>query len=260
MKLASLRQRLRAQALLTLAERGWEIRRTTGVRRTLPAVLGHYRALGLDPRTVIDVGVGLGTVELYDSFPDARLVLVEPLRESGESLEVFRRERGAEIIAAAAGPESGDVQIAVHRVPACSSLLGARRGDGVTPEQRRVPMVRLDDVVQQPGPYVLKIDVEGAELGVLEGAPRLMTDTALVLLEVSFFALVEGMPQFHDVVARMHTHGFVVGDIYNGHNRPLDGALAQVDVAFVQEHGPFRREHRYATPEQADALYRQWHL
>jgi FkbM family methyltransferase len=258
MDLASIRQQARARAQRILAKQGLEVHRTVGVRRTLPAVLWHYRSLGLSPATVIDVGVGLGTVELYDAFPGAQLMLVEPLPKSGP-LEQFRTQRGAEIVAAAAGPKAGQVEIAVHRVPACSSLLGARRGDGVTPELRTVPMVRLDDVVRRPGPYVLKVDVEGAELGVLSGALQILPECDLVLLEVSFFQLVEGMPQFHEVVAWMHEHGFVVADLYNGHNRPLDGALAQMDVAFVQEHGRFHQEQHYATPAQADALYRQWH-
>lgn len=253
-----MRRQVLARARAALARRGVEVHRTAGVRRTLPAVLRHFQTLGLTPTTVIDVGVGLGTVELYDAFPDAELVLIEPLPEAGP-LEQFRTGRGAEIIAAAAGPEAGQVEIAVHRVPACSSVLGARRGDGVTPEHRTVPMVRLDDVVTKPGPYVLKVDVEGTELGVLSGAPQLLTRCELVLLEVSFFQLVDGMPLFHEVVAWMHERGFVVAELYNGHNRPLDGALAQMDVAFVQEHGSFRQEQHYATPAQADALYRQWH-
>jgi FkbM family methyltransferase len=258
MDLASRRRQAIARVRATLARRGLEVHRTTGVRRTLPAVLRHYRTLGLAPATVIDVGVGLGTVELYDAFPEAGLVLVEPLPEAGP-LEQFRTGRGAEIIAAAAGPEAGQVEIAVHRVPACSSVLGSRRGDGVTPQQRTVPMVALDDVVTKPGPYVLKVDVEGAELGVLRGALGLLARCELVLLEVSFFELVSGMPLFHEVVAWMHEHGFVVAELYNGHNRPLDGALAQMDAAFVQEHGRFRQEQHYATPAQADALYRRWH-
>jgi FkbM family methyltransferase len=257
MSFTSQRRRVRAWALTTLARHGWELHRSAGVRRTLPAVLEHYRKLGLSPATVIDVGVGLGTPELYQAFPAAGLVLVEPLLES--QLEPFRRGRNATVVPAAAGLQAGEVEIAVHRVPACSSLLGARRGDGVVPEQRTVPMVRLDDVVKQPGPYVVKVDVEGSELGVLGGARRILAEAELVLLEVSFFELVEGMPQFHEVVAWMHDHGFVFGDFYNGHNRPLDDALAQVDVAFIQEHGRFRRQHHYATPAQADALYRQWH-
>ncbi len=32
--------------------------------------------------------------------------------------------------------------------------------------------------------------------------------------------------------------------------RPLDNALAQLDIAFVREDGPFRRHHHYASAAQ----------
>jgi FkbM family methyltransferase len=233
------------------------------VRRTLPEVLTHFRQLGLEPRTVVDVGVAAGTPQLYAAFPRARLLLVEPLEENRGSLEAIARERDAEIVLAAAGPAAGSIEIAVHRVPACSSQLGAHRGDGVEVRWRSVPTVRLDEVVAargMSGPFVIKVDVEGAELDVLEGAGAVLAAAELVLLEVSLFQLVPGAPQLHDVVAWMHAHGFVVAELYNGHNRPLDGALAQIDVAFVAEHGRFRQRQDYATAEQADALYRSWGL
>ncbi len=245
-----------------LASRGIEVQRTErGLRRTLPAVLTHHRRLGLTPATIIDVGVGPGTPELYDAFLDAKLVLVEPLEEWRGHLEQLQRERLAEVVTAAAGRKTGSVEIAVHRVPACSSILGARHGDDAEAVPRAVPMVRLDDLALErglEGPFVVKVDVEGAELEVLAGAQHVLRDSELVLLEVSLFELVPGAPQFHDVVSWMHDHGFVVADFYNGHNRPLDGALAQLDVAFVQLDGRFRREHAYASPAQADAMYRSW--
>lgn len=37
---------------------------------------------GLRPRTVIDVGVAEGTPWLYEAWPDAALVLIDPSRES----------------------------------------------------------------------------------------------------------------------------------------------------------------------------------
>jgi hypothetical protein len=122
-------------------------------------------------------------------------------------------------------------------------------------------MVRLDDLVAEHGlsePFVIKVDVEGAEIEVLRGATELLRQTELALLEVSLFELVPGSPQLHDVVSWMHRHDFVVSDLYNGHNRPLDGSLAQLDIAFVKQNGRFRRDHAYATPAQADALYRSW--
>ena len=231
------------------------------MRQTLPAVLAHYRRLGLDPATVIDVGVAAGTPELYRAFPDARLLLVEPLEEWRALLEEANGNRKVEVVIAAAGAEAGETEITVHRVLACSSVLGARRGDDVDTQRRVVPRVRLDNIVEErnlPGPFVVKVDVEGGELEVLDGAPAILREADLVLLEVSLFELVPGAPLLDEVVGWMSEHGFVVADVYNGHNRPLDGALAQLDMAFVQRDGRFRHNHAYATPEQADALYRTW--
>ena len=39
--------------------------------------------------------------------------------------------------------------------------------------------------------------------------------------------------------------------------RPLDDALSQADIAFVKEHGLFRRQHAYATAAQRDAQNKQ---
>lgn len=259
--LASLRTRLRARAVTTLASRGIEIHRTRGVRRTLPAVLAHYRELGFVPNVVFDVGVGPGTPELYEAFPDARLVLVEPLEEWRRHFEWVERQRVTDTISAAAGSRPGEVEIFVHRAPWCSSIFGALRGEDGDGTRRSVPVVRLDDIAHERelvGPFVVKVDVEGAELEVLSGALEVLHTTELVLMEVSLFEFVPRAPQFHDVVSWMHEHGFVVADLFDAHNRLLDGALARMDLAFVQEHGRFRRSHSYGTSEQLDALYASW--
>jgi len=259
--LASLRTRLRARAVTTLASRGIEIHRTRGVRRTLPAVLGHYRGLGFEPNVVFDVGVGPGTPELYEAFPDARLVLVEPLEEWRRHFEWVERQRVTDTIIAAAGSAPGEVEIFVDRAPWCSSIFGGLRGDDADGVRRSVPVVRLDDVARERdlvGPFVVKVDVEGAELEVLSGALDVLRATDLVLMEVSLFEFTRGAPQFHDVVSWMHDHGFVVADLFDAYNRLLDGALARMDVAFVQEEGRFRQSHSYGTSEQLDALYASW--
>lgn len=82
--------------------------------------------------------------------------------------------------------------------------------------------------------------------------------TELVLIEVSLFEFVPGAPQFHDVVSWMHDHGFVVADLFDAHNRLLDGALARMDVAFVQEDGRFRQSHSFGTRDRLETLYANW--
>ena len=124
-----------------LARTGFEVRRRgAGPRRTLPEVLEHVRGQGFAPATVVDVGVATGTPELYVAFPGARLLLVEPLTEYAPALDALRAERGAEVAQVAAGAEPGTLELTVHRVLACSSVVGERSGDEADVTRREVPV------------------------------------------------------------------------------------------------------------------------
>ncbi len=228
----------------------------------MAAVLDNMKRIGLDPATVIDVGVGYGTEELWEAFPRARLLLVEPIpdRFGGAAQRAAERRTGAELVVAAAGAEAGSSTITVHRAPEMSSLLGTWTGDRDEGERREVEVVRVDDAVRErglAGPYVLKADVEGAELGVLDGAAAVLAETEVVLLEVRLFELVPGAAQLHDVIPYMKERGFVAYDLFGGAIRLTDGALAVTNIAFVREDGMFRRDHAFGTPEQVDRMARE---
>lgn len=260
--MAPIRTRAKGAVRRVLESAGVEVRRRGGVRRTAGEVLGHVRRLGLEPGAIVDVGVAYGTPELYEAFPRARLLMVEPLAEYEQSLgEIARSRPGAEYVLAAAGREPGTARINVHRAPALSSTLGHWKGQPEDGTAREVPAVRIDDLLAErdlPAPYVVKVDVEGAELAVLDGASRTLEQTELVLLEVQLFEFLPGAPQLHEVVAYMAERGFAAYDLFGGHLRPLDGALAMVNVAFVRADGRFRASHEFATAGQADAMYRSW--
>ncbi len=232
------------------------------MRRTPEEVLAHVKRLGFSPATVIDVAVAHGTPELYDAFPDARFLLIDPLEEYAAPIaEATANLRQAEWVRAAAGPAPGTVEIRVNRAPMLSSTLGSWKGQDDGGRPRTVPVVRIDDLVAErslPAPFLLKADVEGGELRVLDGARRVLERSELVLLEVNLFPFLRGQPQLHDVVAYMKERGFVANDFYAGHLRLLDGALAMTNMAFVREDGMFRRSHDFATPKQAQAMYETW--
>jgi FkbM family methyltransferase len=253
--------RLKAAARRALRSRGIEVRRRGGVRREPEEVLDHVRRLGFEPATVVDVGVAYGTPELYDAFPNARFLLVEPLEEYAEALGLIAQRMRADVVKAAAGAQPGTTSNNVHRAPALSSTLGHWKGQPTDGSAREVPVVRIDDVVadfELDGPFLVKVDAEGAELNVLRGAEETLQRTELVILEVSLFEFLPGAAQLHEVIAFMKERGFVAYDLYGGHLRPIDGALAMMNVAFVKEDGQFRRTHAYATRDQAERMYRSW--
>lgn len=254
--------RAKRAARRALLARGVEVSRRGGARRTMAAVLDNLKRLGLAPGTMVDVGVGYGTEDLWEAFPRARLLLVEPIpdRFGGAANAALARREGAELVTAAAGAEPGTATIAVHRAPEMSSVLGAWTGDDREGERREVPVVRLDDVVAErrlPAPYLLKVDVEGAELDVLDGASAVLGQTEVALLEVRLFELLPGAAQLHDVIPYMRKRGFVAYDIFGGAVRLSDGALAVTNLAFVREDGRFRRDHAFGTPDQVDRMAKE---
>jgi FkbM family methyltransferase len=238
---------------------GLDVRRaTTGApRMTMAGFLEHCKRVGFRPGTIFDVGVATGTCEIYDAFPAAALVLVEPLPEFEPVLRELARVYGAEYVLAAASDSSGAAMLNVHvgKLDSSSMMreIEGKQVDGVPREVRTITLDELAAGRSFPKPYLLKIDVQGAELKVLDGARRVLEDCELVILEVSLFGNFIGGPQFYEVVQYMKERGFVVYDLFGPFYRPLDMALAQVDIAFVEEAGFFRQSHCVATPEQRAA-------
>ena len=214
------------------------------------------------PTMVIDVGAAIGTFtrECYKIFPDSRYLLVEPLKENREYLDnVTKTISNAEYVLAAATAEPGEVTLNVHSDLFGSSLYFEKEAD-LDGHPRNVPAITLDDLCKDrdvSGPYLIKVDVQGAELDVFLGAIVTLDKTEYCILEVSLFQFAKSGPQLYDIVTFMKSHGFVVYDIFGLNYRPLDDALAQVDMAFVKENSQFRKYHIYTTRKQREKLTKE---
>jgi hypothetical protein len=134
-------------------------------------------------------------------------------------------------VLAAAGRTAGTATLNVAPDLYGSSLLYA----GI--EERSVPMVTVDELIAEralPAPYFLKLDVQGYELEVLAGAHRTMDAAELVLMELRLYR-APPMPMLHEAIAWMTERGFRPYEIADVQRRPLDDAMAQVDVLFARE-------------------------
>lgn len=256
---------------LTLA--GLEVRRrripsAQGYHRrgSLSGLLHHAKNAGLSPTTVIDVGAAYGefTVECHRVFPDANYILVEPLEEYRRFLEaVSSSVPRAEYVPVAASAASGELVMNVHPDLVGSSVYLENEDSIVNGVPRVVQAIALDSLIKSRDaipPFLLKIDVQGAELDVLSGAKEVLQRTDYALLEASFFQFFTGGPQFYDVVTFMESRGFVAYDMCGFLYRPLDNALSQADIAFVKTKGFFRKHHQYATPRQREEQNRTMRL
>lgn len=222
--------------------------------RDFAEFLAHVRRLGIEFKTVIDVGVAFGSPGLYRSCRKAKFYLVEPVPSAKAQLETLASRLNADVFNVAAGAEDGEMTFFVHPDTSGSSAYRQLEGEFFDGEEVKVPVRRLDGLIPRPvkGPALLKIDTQGAELEVLSGAVDLLTEIDMVIIESSFHEFRLGAPEFHHIVQRMTELGWVCYEILEGHYRALDGALAQMDLVFIKPDSPLRAHKTFFTPEQAE--------
>jgi FkbM family methyltransferase len=198
----------------------------------------NLRKPGFAPATVIDVGAGQGTPRLYEAFPNAHHVLVEPLAEHREALEELVNRQGGEYVAAAAGAQEGSTTMTVDtRRLFFSSLLERRAAapDRTALETREVPVVTLDALRGErgwDGPFGIKIDTEGYEDEVLRGAAEMLRETQFVLAEVVLNRPYEGGYSFAELVALLDRHGFRLCDILTAPKAMPSHEATYIDAIF----------------------------
>ena len=129
----------------------------------------------------LDVGAHIGSTlaAMLDRAPRGEHAAFEPSRRKSSWLQ--RRFTSASIHNVALGDSQGSVVFYEDRKrPGFSSLAPA---EGVACDAYQVPLARLDDLVNAHQRVdFLKIDVEGAELGVLRGAESLFAHQRPIVL------------------------------------------------------------------------------
>lgn len=185
---------------------------------------GIYRGFSAEGRSkpiqVLDVGARNGLSRGYQWMWRAGLVaptFIEP--EPEEANRLRERYPDAQVIECALGKQKEKRSLYVTRQPGCSSLLMPRvdpRAPAVFREMYEV--VRTVEVSVEPAhevfassglvPEVLKLDVQGFELEILQGLGPILRKIDVVEVEVSFVATYSGQPLIEEVLNFMLDNGF----------------------------------------------------
>lgn len=135
--------------------------------------------------TFIDVGANMGLYSLFAASvvgPTGRVLAIEPSRREFIQLQAnieLNRLGNVVAVQAAAGRDSGEALLQVAEAPHTGhNTLGTFVYPGIKRARTEtVPLRPLDDLADEAGlaeVHVIKIDVEGEELGVLQGAGRII--------------------------------------------------------------------------------------
>jgi FkbM family methyltransferase len=176
----------------------------------------------IDPISLADVGAAcIGEVPVYKPLLDAGLAhlhafegdprQVAKIRETyGDRVSVrdyFLADGGHHTLHVAAA-ESGMTSLLKPNATALQFFNGFPLF-GQIHETRPVQTTRLDDVAELPAIDFLKLDIQGAELTVLENGLRKLARCVAIQLEVSYVCLYENQPTFGEVDFFMRRNGFV---------------------------------------------------
>lgn len=197
---------------------------------------------------VFDVGANIGqySVELRESGYRGRIVSFEPLAAAHAALLVASATDDGWQIGprVAIGAADGSVEINVSDNVASSSVLPlAMDGAGGDPDltyvrQESVPLAPLDALAPEylrPDDRVfVKIDTQGYEAEVLDGATSTLDRAIGVQIELSLVPIYEGQALYRSLLDRLEAAGFSLHAIFPGYSDRVTGRMLQMDAVMFK--------------------------
>ncbi len=202
---------------------------------------------GLNIKTIIDVGASDGSWsnKLMEIIPEAKYMLIEAQECHEEELKAFcGSRRNAQYILSAAGEKDGMCYF--NDSDPFGGL--ASTESGFSDCSKEVPMRSIDSVIYEynlHGPFLLKLDVHGFEVPILDGATECLKNAELVVIEAYIFRLNEKALLFHELCSYMYQQGFQCIDMADPLWREKDNALWQWDLFFIKKDSPIFRNNSW---------------
>lgn len=197
---------------------------------------------------VFDIGANEGQFarEIREYGYTGKIVSLEPLSSARKKLLTFASADPNWDVheQSAIGDQDGEIEIHVAGNSVSSSVLpmleshsSASVGSAYI-DSECVPIARLDSVVDR---YVtsksrlfVKIDTQGFEWQVLDGARETLQQTCGLLCELSLVPLYHGQRLWRDIIDRLDAEGFMLWALQKGFTDPRTGQSLQTDGIFLR--------------------------
>jgi len=225
---------------------GFELHRLTASSNPAFQLLKALNRFEVD--LVLDVGANAGQFasELRLVGYRGNLVSFEPLSAAHKALsEVAGRDPKWRVHPRGAiGDYDGEIEINISGNSVSSSVLpmtelcsSAAKGSAYMGIES-TPLRRLDSVAPEylaksRRPF-LKIDTQGFEWQVLDGARETLPHVQGVHCELSLVTLYDGQHLWEEMIERLRQEGFTLWSIQKGFTDPRDGRTLQVDASFFR--------------------------
>ena len=212
-------------------------------RQVAPPLMAYHRI-----ELLLDVGANVGQYgeHMREDGYTGRIVSFEPLKQAYATLAKKAARDPAWTVheRCAIGAEIGEAEINVSKNSVSSSMLPmlAAHSDAA-PEsvyltKDLTKVLTLDSVIGQyrrgQERVFLKIDTQGFERQVLEGAQECLKFVAGVQLELSVVPLYESQNLYRYFLDYLAERGFVLWSLTPGFTDPETGQMLQFDAIFIR--------------------------
>jgi len=170
--------------------------------------------------TLIDIGVGKeGTPDLYDRFPKAKLILIDPIDEAEKFVIDKLSRRDYEFFKYGVGDREEIKILNIEEEIGRSTFLNVTslNFEAEPIKKIKIEVKKLDSICKKfdnYGKIGLKIDTEGYELKIIKGAKEILKKTNFVIAEVRHnHESFNGQYQMHEFINEMNENGFILSMI-----------------------------------------------
>lgn len=226
---------------------GFELHRFNRASTPFGLFIAAIKNFGID--LVVDVGANIGQFasELREGGFSGHILSFEPLSaayqtltqnsKSDDNWDVFPR--------CAIGDIDGEMMINVSQNSVSSSILtmlsshqaAAPQSNYVT--QEATPIFRLDSIlpIKIAGFHsvLLKIDTQGYEWKVLDGATRVLPHIKAIQMELSLVDLYDGQHLWLESIERLKNLGFSLWSLQPAFTNHKTGQTLQFDGLFIRQ-------------------------
>jgi len=194
------------------------------------------------PKFVVDIGANTGTwtKELLEHFPETSVLMIEPQINLKEKFEYLLSEK-VTFLNVGVGNKNDVLKFTLHeRDDSCSFVYSEEEAMKLGYKQIEIPVKTLNSIIKDNNllvPDIIKIDAEGLDIEVVEGASDFYNKTEVFLIEASVTNTTY-KNTITEVVKLMDNIGYVMYDITDL-NRPFPKTpiLWLIEIAFVKKDG-----------------------
>jgi FkbM family methyltransferase len=191
-----------------------------------------------EPKSILDIGANVG--QFYNKcksiFTDSYYYLIEGNLKCEEALKQLNVDYSMSLISDEI--KEVDFYTRIHEEKCTGNSIYREKtsffdDDQILLEKRLTST--LNDLLPNKTFDLIKIDVQGSELDIINGGIQLIKESKMVILEISLVEYNEGSPTKEKVYEKMFELGFKDVENLGTINHPLTYETIQQDILFINK-------------------------